>query len=146
MLCRFINKLRTVELDLSWYLAVVQFIIEMASALLALLIWIVVVALVVRPFGLRLPMWPFSYAKRRFALQSLNFSRYILVYGILHFGCGMLIGTTLFRYLEWKYWHSRPNFFTASEFFGYALMWTLLAGVLFGVMSWNERSGEKIPK
>lgn len=117
-----------------------EFVIEMVAALLLFLMWTVVVALLVRPFGVRLPEWPFSYAKRRYALQSLSFSQYIFIYGVLYFGCGMLIATTSFRYLEWKYWHSRPNFFTAGEFFVNALIWVILAGVMFGLMSWNGRS------
>lgn len=122
-----------------------EFIIEMVAALLLFLMWLVLVAVIVRPFGVRLPVWPLSYAKRRSALHSLSFSQYIFVYGVLYFGCGMLIATTLFRYLEWKYWHSRPTFFTAGEFVGNALTWTILAGVLFGLISWNGRS-ERIPK
>src|SRR4051794_40133998 len=109
----------------------------MLVALLVVLIWFAVVALILRPFGVWLPLWPFSYTKRRYALQSLNFSQYILVNGVLHFGCGMLIATTLYRYLDWRYWHSRPNFLSAGEFFGNALLWPLLAGVLFGLMSYG---------
>jgi hypothetical protein len=109
----------------------------MLIALVVVLIWFAVVALILRPFGVSLPLGPFRYTKRRDALQSLNFAQYGFVNGVLHFGCGMLIATTLYRYLDWKYWHSRPNFLTAGEFFGNALLWLILGGIVFGLMSYG---------
>jgi hypothetical protein len=119
-----------------------KFFIEMLVAIPVLFLWLTVVALIVRPFGVRLPWRVFNFGKRSCAAPDLPFFQYVLVYGVLGFGCGMLILTTLSDYLEWKYWHGPFNGLTADKLLGYAVQWPLLAGVLFGLISWGTRSGK----
>jgi hypothetical protein len=120
-------------------LPVLELVVTMLVALPVLFLWLALVSLLVRPFGVRLPLAPLSFAKRRSAFQSLTFYQYLMVYGILCFGCGMLIMTTLSRYLEWKYWHGSP--LTSENFLRASLEYPLLAGVLFGLISWSTKSG-----
>jgi len=118
---------------------VLEFIVTMLVALPVFLLWLALVSLLVRPFGVRLPLAPLSFVKLRSAFQSLTFSQYLIVHGILCFGCGMLIMTTLSRYLEWKYWHGSP--LTSENLLRAALEYPLLSGVLFGLISWATKSG-----
>jgi hypothetical protein len=120
-------------------LSVVTFLIEMLGAIPVFLLWLVVVALIVRPFGVRMPLGPFEFRRRTEVLHSLTFSQYLAIGGILYFGCGMLIMTTLSRYLDWKYFHGSTNILTERELLGNALQW-ILAGVLFGLLSFFSGS------
>jgi len=119
---------------------VAEFTIEALVALPVFFLWLVVVSLLVRLFGVRLPLAPFSFAKRRSAFQTLTFPQYVMIYGVLGFGCGMLIVMTVSRYLEWKYWHG-PTL-TADKLLRDVWQYPLLGGVLFGLISWGTRSGK----
>jgi hypothetical protein len=117
---------------------VTEFIVDMLVDLPAFFVWLAVVSLLVRPFGVRLPLRPLSFAKLRSAVQTFTFSQYVVVVGILYFGCGMLIATTLSRYLEWKYWHGSS--FTIEQFVRDFFQHVALGGVFFGVISSLGRS------
>jgi hypothetical protein len=113
--------------DLAYYVLVMaELVIEILIALPVVLLWLTVVSVLVRPFGVRLPLTPFSWDKQRSAFQSLTFSQYVIVGGVLYFGCGMWIVTTLWRYLEWKYWHG-PSIST-ENFLRDAMQYPLLSG------------------
>ncbi len=115
-----------------------EVIVETLLALPVLFLWLAVVSVLVRPFGIRLPLAPFS-AKRRSAFQALTFSQYLMVCGVLCFGCGMLIVTTFSRYIEWKYWHGSS--LTTESLLRDAFQYPLLSGVLFGIVGWFTRGG-----
>src|SRR6185369_5577892 len=67
---------------------------------MAFLLWTFFVNLILRSlFGLPLPLSPFDYRNRKTILQFLTLSQSV-IYGVLHFGCGMVIMTTLSRYLK----------------------------------------------
>ena len=119
-----------------------EFFIAMLVAVPVFFLWLVVVALLVPPFGVQLPLGPFSFGKRKCALQALTFSQYVLICGVLYFGCGMFIFTTLNHYLEWKYWHDSSRSLTAGKLLVDAVWWPVVAGLLFGLISWNTRSGK----
>jgi hypothetical protein len=121
---------------------VAEFFIETLVVLLAIFLWLVVVALLVRSFGVRLPLAPFSAFKRTYVPQALTFSKHVLVFGVLYFGCGMLIVTTLFHYLEWKYWHGSSSNLTVHKLLVFAVLWPIVGGLLYGLISWNGRSGK----
>jgi len=111
----------------------------MTKALFAIplfLLWLAVVPLILRPFGVRIPHGPLDFRGCRDALQSLNFPHYVAIYGVLYFGCGMLIMTTFSRYVGWKYFHASSNGLSEKEWFDRVLQWPLLSGVLFGSLSW----------
>ena len=113
--------------------------IEMAIALPLLLLWLVVVSVIVRPFGVQMPLRPFSFRQRKSVFQSLTFSQYVGIVGVLYFGCGMFIATTVSRYIEWKYFHGSSNSLSQSELLRNAFTWPLLAGFMFGVLSFLSR-------
>ena len=110
-----------------------KFVIEILIALPVFLLWLTVVSVLVRPFGIQLPLTPVSWAKRRSAFQALTFSQYLMVGGVLYFGCGILIMTVLSRYLEWRYWHGAQ---LTSDNVVPDVLQSLLTGVLFGLISW----------
>src|ERR1700675_3537664 len=113
----------------------------MLASLPLFFLWLVAVSLLVRPFGVWLPLPPFSFGERACALQALTFSQYLLVCcGVLCFGCGMLIVTTFSHYLEWKYWHGSSLSLTTDKLLGKAVLEPIIGGLLFGLISWNGRS------
>jgi hypothetical protein len=117
---------------------VTEVIVETLLALPVLFLWLAVVSILVRPFGIQLPLAPLS-AKRSSAFQALTFSQYLIIAGVLTFGCGMLIVTTFSRYIEWKYWHGSS--LTTETLLRDAFQYPLLSGVLFGVVGWLTRGG-----
>jgi hypothetical protein len=121
---------------------VTEFVIDMLVAVPVLFLWLTVVALVVRPFGVRLRLGPFSFRGRKSAFQTLTFSQFVLICGVLHFGCGLLITTIVSRYLEWKYFNGSSGGFVTGELLRDFVTQPLIAGVLFGLVAWN-RSPDK---
>lgn len=116
--------------------ALTEFVVVVLVAFPVFSLWFTVVSVLVRPFGLRLPLTPFSWAKQRSALQALNFPQYLIVVGVLSSGGGMLIVCTLWDYLEWKYWHG-------SSFTRYEILSSFLTGVLIGIVSWSSLGGKR---
>jgi hypothetical protein len=116
-----------------------DFLIQMALALPVFLLWFVVVALIARASGVRLP-FP-NLRGRKGTSQSLTFSQHMWLIGVLYWGCGMWIVTTLDDYLEWKYWNGSPHDLSAGRLLFHAVLWPL-GGLLFGWMSWNTRAGK----
>src|SRR3979411_1750773 len=118
-------------------------IIPILIAIPVIFLWLVVVALRVRPFGIWLPVGPFSFTKRARALRALTFPQYVMICGVLCFGCGMLIVTTLSRYLEWRYWHASSSSLAAPMLLFDAVLWPVM-GVLYGLLSFfgNARSSK----
>lgn len=54
---------------------------------------------------------------------------------------GVLIVTSVSRYLEWKYWHC--SWFTADNLWRDFLEFPILSGILYGVISGHTRSGRE---
>ena len=117
---------------------VAEFLIQMAVAVPALVLWFAVVTLLGRAFGVGLP---FRILRRRDGTsQSLTFSQHMWFTGVLGWGCGMLIVTTLGDYLDWKYWSGSAHDLSAGKLLFHAALWPL-AGLMFGWMTWNTRNG-----
>jgi len=119
---------------------VAEFTFTVVAALPVLFLWMTLVSLLVRPFGVRLPLSPFSFAERKTAFRVLTFSEYLIIGGILYFGCGMFVVTTLSRYLEWKYFHGSIDSLTTGRLLRGFVSYPLIGGLLFGLISWNGRS------
>lgn len=109
-----------------------RFAIEMLVALPVALLWLAVTTLLARPFGVQMPLTPLGWGKR---LQGLSFPQYLIVGGILFFGCGILIMSTVRRYLEWRYWHGSP---LTSVKWSSEVVPSLLAGAVFGLLGWSS--------
>ena len=93
-------------------------VIPIAAALAAFFLWLTIVPLLVRPFGIQLPSLLLRFAKRKAVLPGLTFAEHILITGILYFGCGMFIVTTLSSYVEWKYFHHSSAALTVGSLAG----------------------------
>ena len=117
---------------------VAEFFIQMVVALPVLLLWVAVVTLIGRAFGVRLPFR--RLRQRNDTAQSLTFSQHMWLMGVLGWGCGMWIVTTFDDYLDWKYWSGSAHDLSAGKLFFHAVLWPL-AGLLFGWMTWNARTG-----
>jgi hypothetical protein len=89
-------------------------------------------------FGVRLPFR--RLRQRNGTAQSLTFSQHMWLMGVLGWGCGMWIVTTFDDYLDWKYWSGSAHDLSAGKLLFHAVLWPL-AGVLFGWMTWNARTG-----
>jgi hypothetical protein len=122
---------------------VAEFVIIALAGLLALFLWLMLVTLIVRPFGVRLPIAPLSFAKRKVAVRDLTFSQHFIVFGILYFGFGMFIVTTLSRYIEWKYFHGSSDGLSTNNLLLQFVTYPLVSGSLFGLFTWNGRSSAK---
>ena len=113
-----------------------KYALEVAIAVPVILVWLTVVSGIARVFGIRIPLVPFS-PERKSALQSLTFSQHLALQGVLGFGCGMLIVTTLSNYVELKYWHGPSSFLSPPQLIESTFTWVFLAGVSFGLMTWG---------
>jgi hypothetical protein len=118
---------------------VAEFFIQILVALPVFLLWFAVVALLLRAFGVRLPFR--GLRGRNGASQSLTFSQHMWLIGVLYWGCGMWIVTTLDDYLDWKYWNGSAHDLSAGKLLFHAVLWPL-GGLLFGWMSWNTRAAK----
>lgn len=116
--------------------SVVTSFIQIFVALPVFLLWLMVVALLGRAFGIVLP---FRLLGRNGASQSLTLSQYLWVWGVLCWGCGMWIVTTLDDYLDWKYWGGSAYRLSAAILLIHAVLWSL-AGLLFGWMTWKTKN------
>ena len=112
---------------------VTEFFIQIVVALPAFLLWFAVITLLGRAFGVRSPF--------RGTSQKLTFSQHMWLRGVLGWGCGMWIVTTLDDYLDWKYWSGSAHDLSAGKLVFHAVLWPL-AGLLFGWMTWNARTGK----
>ena len=116
-----------------------KYVIEILIVVPVFLVWVTVVSGIARVFGIRIPLGPFG-PERKSALQALTFSQHLTFQGVLGFGCGMLIATTLSNYLELKYWHGPSSFLAPPQLIESAFTWLFLAGVSFGLMTWGGKS------
>jgi len=122
-----------------YYVSVVaEFFVQIVVALPVFLLWFALVTLLVRAFGVRLP---FRILRQRDGTsQSLTFSQHLWLIGVLYWGCGMWIVTTLDDYIDWKYWGGSSHDLSAGRLVFHAVLWPL-GGLLFGWMTWNTRNG-----
>lgn len=126
------------QLLMRYHVSVVaEFLIQMGIALPVLLLWFAIVTFLGRVFRVRLRFR--SLRKRDGTSQSLTFSQHMWFIGVLGWGCGMWIVTTLDDYLGWKYWSGSAHDLSAGKLLFHAVLWPL-AGLFFGWMTWNTRA------
>jgi len=114
-----------------------EFLIQIAIALPVFLLWFALVTLVVRAFGVRLPF--FSLWRHNTTPQRLTFSQHIWLIGVLYWGCGMWIVTTLDDYIDWKYLSGSAHDLSTWKLLFHAVLWPL-AGLGFGWMTCNTKT------
>jgi hypothetical protein len=66
-----------------------ELLIIAVLALPVLTLWRSIVAILVRPFGVRLPLFSFRLKRLRTEISKLSHRAYILVEGVLNFGIGV---------------------------------------------------------
>ena len=109
-----------------------------AVVLVAVLLWRLIVTMLMRLFGIHLPLQPFGRDRKR-ASQLLTFSQSVSE-GVLVLGCGLFIAMTLFEYFAWKYWNAPARDFSL-RIRVYAIVWPaygLLMGRSEGVITESE--------
>jgi hypothetical protein len=116
---------------------VAEFFIPMLVSLPVLVLWFLAVPLIVRPFGVRLPWGRFGFRERDGSLQRLTSTQYVWIVGVLYWGFGMLIVTTLGDYIDWKYWNGSSHDLSTGRLLFHAVLWPL-SGLLFGWLSWKH--------
>ena len=122
-----------------YYPVMAEVFIQIAVALSAFLLWYVMVALLLRAFGVRLPL-PFRRLHGHGgASRSLSFPQHLWINGVLYWGCGMWIILTLGTYLDWKYWNGSAHDLSAGKLLFHAVLWPV-GGLLFGLLTWNTRN------
>jgi len=109
-----------------------QFLVYAVTGLFGILLWFWIVSFAVRPFGLHLPLRSSPTRKR-----NLNRFQHILVLGVLIWGLGCALITTLWEYLDWRYWNGPSSNLSVGRVLFHALFW-LAGGVYFGWMTWNQ--------
>ncbi|HEY5028418.1 MAG TPA: hypothetical protein VIK39_08425 [Candidatus Angelobacter sp.] len=115
-----------------------EFFIQIVVALPVFLLLFAVVTLLGRAFGVRLPFR--SLRQRNGTSQTLTFSQHMWLMGVLGWGGGMWIVTTLGDYLDWKYWSGSAHDLSTGKLLFHAAIWPL-GGILFGWMTWNAKRG-----
>ena len=102
-----------------------------------LFVWYSLIAILTRPFGVRLPLLAIPLVHLRQAIGQLSFRQYIIVQGVLVWGAGtwlMIHATNLVT--------SRFGFAGSSreglDWFFVGLGVFMLAGIGFGWMMWNH--------
>ena len=111
----------------------------MLVGIAVLLLWSVVVRLLVRPFGVRLPLGLVRLVRSNGTSPALTLPHYIWLVGVLFWGCGMFIVTTLGEYVDWGYWNGSSHKLSAGILLFRALAY-LIGGLVFGWMTWRQRA------
>ena len=111
-----------------------NFLVRLVVVFLVIFIWQFVATLLMRLFGVRLPLQPFG-KNRKLASQLLTFSQSVWE-GVLVYGCGMFIGLTLFDFLGCRYGDA-PCRDLALNIRVYALLWPSV-GLFLGAMHGSE--------
>jgi hypothetical protein len=135
-------KIRVSGLPRYYVFAVAKFLIALLCLLFAFLtlrLWQFVATLLMRMFGVQLPLQPFGKGRKR-APQLLTFSQSVW-FGVLFYGCGMWIATTLLEYLIWKYWNGSSSSFSLRIRI-YAVLWPAF-GLLRGLALADENRGRR---
>src|SRR5271165_1815660 len=115
-----------------------------ALSLPAFTVWYAVVALLVRPFGIRVPLliWRKGYKK---AVGHLSRFQYTVFAGVLGFGVGTQLLYTLMRYLESSRFGPEVPFHESLGLFAARMICCMLASGLLFWLSWRPSSPDSDP-
>ena len=112
-----------------------EIFVQALVVVIALVLWSFVVGLIAQSFGVS---WrPFRFRRR--GLQSLSYPQHVWFYGVLYWGCGMAIVTTLVDYIDWRYWGGSSRRLSVAMIALRAVFW-LVTGVVFGRMTWHGKA------
>jgi hypothetical protein len=117
--------------------AITWLVLTLALGLPFLTVWYAVAALLVRPFGIKVPLlvWSKDYKK---AVQTLTRVQYSVFGGVICFGAGSQLFIALARYVEFcfKLDHGSPE--TLGEFLGSMIWFMLWGGISWGWLMWKH--------
>ena len=77
----------------------------LACAVVGFPLWSMVVSVLLRAFGLQLPLVPWWESDgKKAVLAQLTARQHVLMEGALRFGGGLLVAATMMEYFRYKYW------------------------------------------
>ena len=97
--------------------------------------WTLVIPLIVRPLGIRLPLWRYPEAA---ALRALGRWQYVIVEGVLKWGVGFGLFFLTADYIGCRFAHDLASCKTVGFFF-ISLAGCMLMGLLVGLVGWARR-------
>lgn len=101
-------------------------------------LWIrVVVPLLVRPFGIELSVGLVGWREWRAELAQLNRGAYVVVVGVLMWGCWMAVAPLIMGYVRWKYLGG--GWLIPVRDLAYGMMFWSIAGVFLGWSTWPAK-------
>ncbi|SRR6266852_5731820 len=106
----------------------VPFIISLVAALL----WVVVVKLSCKIFGIP---WPARLEQREGVLRTLSLNQYACLFGSLSWGIGMFLSFVVDDYLQGIV--GNPESRSSIAWMAFELVFWLAAGCVFGWMMWG---------
>jgi hypothetical protein len=117
--------------------------LTVALCLPVFIVWCAAVALLVRPFRIRVPafIWSKDYTK---ALQQLNRVQYMVFSGALVWAAGSQLLATLARNVERWFKLDHP-FRETPGYFGFSLIGVILVAIFWGRSMRRPSSGEYDP-
>jgi hypothetical protein len=102
--------------------------------LLELLVWWTLIPLVVRPLGIRLPLWRYPNG----AAQALGRWQYFIV-KVLEVSVGFWLLNTTTDYIACRFEHHTASCKTVGFLFVELAEYMFIAGLLFGLIGWMRR-------
>lgn len=108
------------------------------SAIACVSLWVGVIApAILRSFGVPMAFGVWRLDRRN---QRLSRAQYIWAFGVLSWGLGIFLFSTVWKYLEWKLLGDRFSYSSPARIVAGLLTWLLL-GFLVGVFSAPRRKG-----
>jgi hypothetical protein len=108
-------------------------------------VWFALVALIVRPFGIRLPIWwwhrPESAAA---AVRALNRWQYVLVEGVLKYGVGSWLFFSTANYIDYRFEYRYVFGEMTIGLFFFSLAATIVMGMLVGLADWARGHRQRV--
>jgi len=117
---------------MTWFLTLAVLILPL------LLIWQTAIGLLVRPWGIRFPLFPLPLKKLSAAIRGLSKWEYIIVEGVLGWGVGTRLLLSATDFVSSRV-NPKSGLHHASGSFVVGLVFFMLGGVGWGWIMWNTR-------
>jgi uncharacterized membrane protein len=111
--------------------------IQVLAGLALIVTWNLVVALIVRPFGVRLP-FRLAFHLEESTYQDLTVYQYVSIFGVLHLGCAMFLWGIAWGYLDWKCLDG-PYSLSGNQLLRSGVG-SLVLGIVFGLLTRKKKT------
>ena len=108
-----------------------------------LTLWFALVALIVRPWGIRLPIFWFHADPAHYPV--LKHWQYVIVEGVLRWGVGSWLLFSTADYIRFRFDY-RPESHVTVGFFFIGLAFSMFMGFLVGLAQWARRERQRLAK